>query len=105
MTHADGELVFRYRGCEFLVADGVQPPKAGSLLFCRHLDFRENERVLEIGSGTGLAAVLAARAGCRVVATDVLPEAVECVRRNAERNGVVDRLEVLQGDCYEPVAG
>ena len=101
----DGELVFRYRGCEFAVADGVQPPKAGSLLFCRHLHFRDGEDVLEIGAGTGLAAVLAARAGCRVVATDVVPEAVACARANAARNGVGDRVEVLQGDCYEPVSG
>jgi release factor glutamine methyltransferase len=105
VTTDQGELIFRYRGCEFAVADGVQPPKAGSLLFCRHLHFLEGEHVLEIGAGTGLAAVLAARAGCRVVATDVVPEAVDCVRGNAARNGVGDRVEVLQGDCYEPVAG
>jgi release factor glutamine methyltransferase len=105
MKPDDGELVFRYRGCEFAVADGVQPPKAGSLLFCRHLHFRDGEDMLEIGAGTGLAAVLAARAGCRVVATDVVPEAVACARANAARNGVGDRVEVLQGDCYEPVSG
>ena len=45
----------------FRVPDGVQSPKAGSLLFCRHLTFRPGERVLEIGAGLGLAAVLAAR--------------------------------------------
>src|SRR6266478_1994461 len=98
MKPDEGELVFRYRGCEFAVADGVQPPKAGSLLFCRHLHFLEGEHVLEIGAGTGLAAVLAARAGCRVVATDVIPEAVDCVRGNAARaadNGGVDGWDIL----------
>jgi release factor glutamine methyltransferase len=105
MKPDDGELVFRYRGCEFAVADGVQPPKAGSLLFCRHLHFRDGEDMLEIGAGTGLAAVLAARAGCRVVATDVVPEAVAWAGAIAARNGVGDRVEVLQGDCYEPVSG
>ena len=67
MTADSGLLLFLYRGCAFRVADGVQPPKAGSLFFCRHLDFRAGEAVLELGAGIGLAAVLAAREGCRVI--------------------------------------
>jgi len=105
VTADSGLLLFLYRGCAFRVADGVQPPKAGSLLFCRHLDFRSGETVLEIGTGVGLAAVLAAREGCRVLATDVVPAAVECARANAVLNGVADRLEVRLGDCFEPARG
>jgi release factor glutamine methyltransferase len=105
VTADAGLLLFLYRGCAFRVADGVQPPKAGSLLFCRHLEFRSGEIVLEIGTGVGLAAVLAAREGCRVLATDVVPAAVECARANALLNGVADRLEVRLGDCFEPARG
>jgi release factor glutamine methyltransferase len=100
-----GLLLFLFEDCVFKVAEGVQPPKAGSLLFCRHLAPHPGERVLEIGTGLGLAAVLAARAGCRVVATDVLPGAVRCARENALLNGVADRLEVRLGDGFEPVRG
>jgi release factor glutamine methyltransferase len=100
-----GQLLYLYAGCLFKVAEGVQPPKAGSLLFCRHLTFRPGERVLEIGTGIGLAAVLAARAGCRVVATDILSAAVDCARENAVLNGVGDRVEVRLGDGFAPVAG
>jgi len=105
VTADPGLLLFLYGGCAFRVADGVQPPKAGSLFFCRHLDFRPGDAVLEIGTGVGLAAVLAARAGCRVLATDVVPAAVECARANAVFNGVGDRLDVRLGDCFEPVRG
>ena len=103
MSDDAGTLLYLYRDCVFRVPDGVQPPKAGSLLFCRHLTFRAGERVLEIGAGLGLAAVLAARAGARVVATDVVPAAVETIRANAALNGVA--LEARLGDCYAPVAG
>jgi len=98
-----GTLLYLYRDCVFRVPDGVQSPKAGSLLFCRHLTFRPGERVLEIGAGLGLAAVLAARMGARVVATDVVPAAVETIRANAALNGVT--LDARLGDCYAPVAG
>jgi release factor glutamine methyltransferase len=99
----DGVLLYAYAGCVFRVPDGVQPPKAGSLLFCRHLHPRAGERMLEIGAGLGLAAVLAARAGASVVATDVVPDAVEAIRLNAALNGVT--IDARVGDCYAPVAG
>lgn len=98
-----GSLLFSWRGCLFRVPDQVQAPKAGSLVFCRHLLVRPGERVLEIGGGLGLAAVLAAKDGARVTATDVLPEAVEVMRANAALNGVV--VDARLGDCYEPVGG
>ncbi len=105
MTGDAGVLLFVYGGCPFTVADGVQPPKAGSRLFCRHVTVRPGDRVLEIGTGIGLAAVMAARAGARVVATDVVEAAVQCARANAVLNGVADRVDVRLGDGFEPVRG
>jgi release factor glutamine methyltransferase len=99
----DGVLLYAYAGCVFRVPDAVQPPKAGSRFFARHVRARPGERVLEIGAGFGLAAVLAARAGADVVATDVLPEAVAAIRANAAFNGV--RVDARLGDGYAPVTG
>jgi release factor glutamine methyltransferase len=98
-----GTLLFTWRGCVFRVPDQVQAPKAGSLFFCRHLVVHPGERVLEIGGGLGLAAVLAARHGARVTATDVVPEAVDVMRANAALNNV--SVDARLGDCYAPVAG
>jgi release factor glutamine methyltransferase len=96
-------LLFSWRGCLFRVSEGVQPPKAGSLFFCRHLPVKSGERVLEIGAGLGLAAVLAARAGARVTATDIVPAAIEAIRVNAALNGVV--VDTRLGAGWAPVAG
>jgi release factor glutamine methyltransferase len=105
MSDDEGVLLFHYRDCTFRIGAGAQPPKSGSLLFCRHLGVRPGERVLEIGAGSGLAAVLAARAGAQVIATDIRPEAVECTRENAARNGVAETVDVRLGDGFTPVAG
>jgi release factor glutamine methyltransferase len=98
-----GLLLYSYRGCLFRVPDEVQPPKAGSVFFTRAIQVQKGERMLEIGAGVGLTAVLAAKAGATVVATDVLPEAVEVIRQNALLNGVT--VDARLGDCYAPVAG
>jgi release factor glutamine methyltransferase len=103
VTGDTGTLVYFYRDCVFRVPDGVQPPKAGSLFFCRHLAVGAGERVLEIGAGLGLGAVLAARAGARVVATDLVPAAVDTIRANAALNGVA--IDARLGDGYAPIAG
>ncbi|MDQ3738219.1 MAG: 50S ribosomal protein L11 methyltransferase [Actinomycetota bacterium] len=50
--------------------------------------------VLDVGCGSGVLGITAARFGApRVVAVDVSPAAVEATRRNAERNGVAAVLD------------
>jgi release factor glutamine methyltransferase len=66
---------------------------------------RPGLRVLDMGTGSGVSALLAARAGSDVVAVDVNPEAVACARANAERNGLSDRVTFVHGDLFEGVEG
>src|SRR5512135_3303161 len=58
-------------------------------------------RVIDIGTGTGLGAIFAARQGARVVATDINPEAVRCARLNVSVNHLEDRIDVRLGDLFE----
>lgn len=59
--------------------------------------------VLDMGTGSGIGAIAAARRGARVVAVDISPEAVRCARINVLLNRVEDRVEVRYGDLFEPV--
>jgi release factor glutamine methyltransferase len=62
-------------------------------------------RLLDMGTGSGVCAVAAARLGYDVVAVDVNPEAIRCARVNAVLNGVEHRVTVRDGDLFAPVAG
>jgi ribosomal protein L11 methyltransferase len=56
-------------------------------------------RILDLGTGSGVLAIAAARAlRCRVLATDIDPQAVDAARKNARRNGVGPLVEVLRAD-------
>jgi predicted nicotinamide N-methyase len=60
-------------------------------------------RVLELGAGLGLPALAAAARGAGVLATDWAEDAVELLLRNAERNGIGLRAEVVRWDRPEPL--
>jgi release factor glutamine methyltransferase len=64
-------------------------------------------RVLDLCTGSGAIAISLAKElpGAQVVATEVSPEAAAVARRNAERNGVAERVEIRVGDLFAPVAG
>ena len=56
-------------------------------------------RILDLGTGSGVLAIAAARAlRRRVLATDIDPQAVAAARKNARRNGVGPLVEVLHAD-------
>jgi len=60
---------------------------------------------LELGPGSGVIALslLAERAGLRMVAVEISPEAAALTRENAARLGVADRLELREGDLFGPL--
>ena len=58
-----------------------------------------------MGTGCGVNAILAASRGADVLAVDINPYAIDAARRNAERNGVSERIEVLRSDVFQAVDG
>ena len=59
---------------------------------------------LDVGTGNGIQAILAARHAARVVATDVNERALAFAEFNAALNGVAN-VEFRAGSFFEPVAG
>ena len=62
-------------------------------------------RALDMGTGSGIGAIFAARRGYRVVGVDLNPEAVRCARLNVLLNRLEDEVEIRQGDLFAPVEG
>jgi len=54
--------------------------------------------VLDIGCGSGILAIAAAKLGAsRIVAIDIDPQAIKATRANAAENGVTDVIEAREG--------
>lgn len=83
---------------------GVQVPGDSSFHLLRYLFSVRGKSVLDLGCGTGLLAIAAAKLGANEVwATDLEPAAIDCTRQNARKNGV--DLVAKAGDLFEPVEG
>ncbi len=59
------------------------------------------KRVLDVGCGTGLWAVLLAQRGAQVVAVDISPESVAATRKRAELHQVGEAIQAQTGSAYQ----
>jgi len=59
--------------------------------------------VLEIGVGSGINAISAARKARKVVATDINPYAIKCTQENLMANNIEDKVELRKGSLFKPV--
>jgi SAM-dependent methyltransferase len=78
-------------------------PETDSLL--QALESAAPGRLLDLGTGTGIIAIEAARRGHQVVATDLYPTALALAQFNARLNGVERSIEFRVGHQFEPVRG
>jgi len=94
-----------YDGLVFQVAKDVYEPDEDSFIVDDYLAqvVKENDVVLDVGTGCGILAVVAARKAKNVVATDINPHAVKCAKLNAKTNRVNNKMNVRLGDLFKPI--
>lgn len=65
---------------------------------------RPGNRVIDVGTGSGILAIGAALLGAEdVLAVDIDPDAVRVARQNAENNRVADRIRIREGNLLDHV--
>jgi len=93
---------FRYQGLRLSIPAGVfHPGFFGSTKVMARFLQQQNlggQALLELGCGSGLLSLIAARQGADVTAVDVNPKAVACCRDNAAGNGLP--LRACQSDLF-----
>lgn len=94
---------------EFEVEEGVLIPRPDTeLLVVTALDLlkesgRDEAMIADVGTGTGAVAIaLASQApDVKVVAIDISPQAVALANKNAEKQGVNDRVYATESDLFD----
>lgn len=89
---------------ELLIPKGVHTPPLSTIQLAHLLDIQPGERVMEMGCGTGILSIAAAKLGANhVVAVDIVTKALEATIHNAHLNGVEKQIETRSGSWYEGV--
>lgn len=87
------------------MSNSVYKPAEDSYFLQRHVEKEVRGLVLDMGTGSGIQAVTAARKPevTRVVAVDINPQALEEARENALSAGVSEKIEFRLGDLFQAV--
>jgi release factor glutamine methyltransferase len=103
-----GEAAFYFRSFKVGPATLIPQPCTETLVdhVLERLRDHEAPVIADIGTGSGCIGVsLAAQLKtATVLATDVVPDAIELARANAVRFGVEDRVELVVGETLAPLA-
>ncbi len=109
LNHYDDYRVENVHGVRLLVLPSVSNPKllrtGGFFAKCLDESVTAGRDVLDMGTGSGVCALFAARHARRVVAVDINRAAVRCAGINAAINHLEHRVDIRQGDLFEPVTG
>lgn len=84
----------------FKISENVYDPAEDSFLFAENLHIAKGEKVLDMGTGSGILGVLAAKHACEVIAVDLNPHAIKCAKQNAACNAVSDKMLFVQSDLF-----
>ena len=95
-------------GVKIRTCPGVFPPQSDFSRSSKKLHNilwnLKNKTILDIGTGTGIQAIHAARVGAKkIIATDISSKAVDCARYNVELNGFGDKISVIKSDLFAKV--
>jgi len=85
-------------GIELVTDSEVYPPSEDTYLLLDAIELGLGDSFLEIGCGSGLLSVAAAKTAQRVVATDISLEAVRNTQENLIRNSLDHRCSAIQSD-------
>lgn len=92
-----------FRNFAFFIWANVYEPAEDSFLFAENLVVNQGEVVLDMGTGCGILGIIAAEKASTVVAIDINPYAIKCAKENALLNGVLSKMDFIQGDLFKPL--
>lgn len=87
-----------FKGNRYYVFPEVYQPSDDTFIIAEHLNVKEGDRVLDVGTGCGLLALIAAKKAGYVVSLDINPHALKCVKFNAKLNHVDDKIDMVLSD-------
>ncbi|MBW6451517.1 MAG: methyltransferase [DPANN group archaeon] len=93
---------FTYKDFKIELSEDVYEPSDDTYLLADALKIKKDSKVLEIGTGTGIIAMIASKTAKQVTAIDINPEAVALAKQNVKINNI-QNISVIQSDLFNNI--
>jgi release factor glutamine methyltransferase len=91
-----------FKGIKIKKCRNVYEPAEDSILLAQSIDVRPGDAVLDMGAGTGLLGLLAAKEAKSVLSVDKSGAAIRCIKENIELNNVTN-VSVRESDMFSNI--
>lgn len=91
-----------YEGLDLKIGTDVYEPKEDSFLLAKAVEEFAFGKTIDIGTGTGIQGIVAAKKGCEVTFSDISGDTLGCAMENAKRNGVSGKF--IQSDLFQKIS-
>lgn len=100
--------LFKWKGrlgpLELKVSETTFKPSTISILLAEALEIEPGDTVVDVGCGSGILSIIAAKLGAeRVFGIDAAPDVVDIASANANAHGVGANTTFFHGDLFEPL--
>ena len=94
----------RFGPFDLTVAPGTFRPSTVSTMVAETMEVRDDDVVIDMGCGSGVLSIVAAKLGARMVhGVDAEAATVEIAGANAREQGVESQTTFYQGDMFDPL--
>lgn len=98
----------RVLGKEFTIFPGVFPPTfLDSKILTENIlkEVKKDDRVLDIGTGSGIQAIFAASKSNEVIATDISSKALKCAEFNIKKYKFHRKISLIKSNLFSKISG
>ena len=103
MTNQREEQSFHYNSLTIYLHHEVYEPAEDTFLLLESISVIPGQKILEIGSGTGIISLSYASQGAEVICSDINPHAIKIIQRNIQENHsqLKGSIEVRTGNLFD----
>lgn len=87
----------------FTLFDSVKGPDIHTAQLLEWVEIKPGDEVLDIGTGSGVIAIMVAPLAARVLATDISPQAIANADYNIQQYNLAGKIRLSEGDLFKAV--
>ncbi|MFB6075960.1 MAG: HemK2/MTQ2 family protein methyltransferase [Candidatus Aenigmatarchaeota archaeon] len=91
-----------FKNLELKISDNIYETGEDSELLANNMEIEDNEKVLDIGTGSGVMALIASKNAKYVLGVDINRKAIEISKSNAYNNKIKN-VEFKKSDLFEKI--